>query len=434
VSEDRPPADEPQPTGPGEEQPASAHDDVTASTERIAEAEADLARAEERIAESEARLAERELDPLLDTHVRRAVAQVDEDNPYGLPGHPVSRRSPLYIGFFGGLGLVGAYLVFRALGEARQVLIIIVVSLFLAIGLNPAVESVARRTVRGRPLGRRIGIVAVFIFVVAVFAGIGAAVVPPLVDQSTKLTDTLPDYLNQLRDNDTIRHYDNQYHFIEKAQKAVTSKDFGTRLFGGVVGVGRVVLGAVFAAFTVLVLTLYFTSALPSMKRTAYSLVPRTRRARVGLLGDEILSRIGGYVAGALAIAFIAGTSAYILLSLMNVPFALPLALVIAVTDLIPIIGATIGAVVATTVAFLEATSTGYVVLAYFIGYQQLENYVIYPRVMKHTVDVHPAATIVAALIGGTLLGVVGALIAIPTAAAIQLVIEEVVIPRQNRA
>jgi predicted PurR-regulated permease PerM len=177
---------------------------------------------------------------------------------------------------------------------------------------------------------------------------------------------------------------------------------------------------------------LYFASSLPAIKRLTYSLVPRSRRARFGVLTDEILNRVGGYVSGALLIALIAGTTSFIFLEIAGVPYALPLALVVAITDLIPLIGATIGAVVACGVAFFDSVTVGLFAVGFYVIYQQVENYLIYPRVMKRSVDVHPAATIVAALIGGTLLGVVGALIAIPAAAAIQLVLQEVVIPRQN--
>jgi predicted PurR-regulated permease PerM len=203
-------------------------------------------------------------------------------------------------------------------------------------------------------------------------------------------------------------------------------------VFGGVLGVGRVVFSAFFSTITVLIVTLYFLANLPAIKARAYRLVPRSRRARVGLLTDEILNRVGGYVAGALAIATVAGITTFILLTVLGVRYAVALAMVVALTALIPLVGATIGAVIVTAVALFTSVQAAVVCIVFYLVYQQVENYVIYPRVMKRSVDVSPAATVVAVLIGGSLLGVLGALLAIPLAAAVQLVLAEVVEPRQD--
>ena len=154
----------------------------------------------------------------------------------------------------------------------------------------------------------------------------------------------------------------------------------------------------------------------------------------MALLGDEILVRIGGYVGGQLTVSIIAGVSSYTFLEIARIPYALALALIVMITDLIPLIGATIGAVLVTLVGFLTGVPEGIACAAFFLVYQQVENYLIAPRVMKRSVDVQPAVTIVAALIGGTLLGVVGAVLAIPAAAAISLIVREVVLPRQEQS
>ena len=185
-------------------------------------------------------------------------------------------------------------------------------------------------------------------------------------------------------------------------------------------------------ALTVLILTLYFLSSFNSIKRTAYRLVPRTRRARVRLIGDEVLSRVGGYVAGDVVVAVIAGVAVVFWVSSLGIPYPLALALIVTITDLIPLIGATIGAVIVTAVAFFVSLPVGIATGVFFLVYQQVENYLIDPRVMSRSVDVNPAAAIVAALIGGTLLGFVGALLAVPATAAIQLILREVLVPRQD--
>jgi predicted PurR-regulated permease PerM len=369
-------------------------------------------------------------DPLLDTAVRRIHAQADEENPFGRPGRPLSSRSPFRIAFTAALGVALAYGLVQALVAVRSVLILLLISAFLAIGLNPAVESLGRRG-----LSRGTSVAIVLVGLLLFFVGFGFAVVPPIVDQVGQLTDKAPDYIRQLEENRRIASLDNRYHFLQSARDYLSHpENAGTKVFGGVLGVGKVVFSAFFSTLTVLILTLYFLSNLPTIKSNFYRTIPRSRRARVGLLVDEILGRVGGYVAGALVIAACAGVTTFVLLVILGVPYPLALALLVAITDLIPLIGATIGAAVITLVAFFVSTRVGIVAGVYYVAYQQLENYVLYPRVMKRSVDVSPAATVVAVLIGGSLLGVLGALLAIPIAAAMQLVLQEVVVPRQDEA
>ncbi|HVE74439.1 MAG TPA: AI-2E family transporter, partial [Mycobacteriales bacterium] len=208
----------------------------------------------------------------------------------------------------------------------------------------------------------------------------------------------------------------------------------GTTALGGVVGVGKVVFSAFFSTLTVLILTLYFLSSLPTIKAAAYRMIPRSRRARVGLLTDEILGRVGGYVGGALTIAATAGVTTFVLLAILGVDYPVALAMIVAVTSLVPLVGATIGAAIVVLVAFFTSVTAGVICAIFYLIYQQVENYVLYPKIMQRSVDVSPAATVVAVLIGGSLLGVLGALLAIPLAAAVQLVLQEVVAPRQENS
>jgi predicted PurR-regulated permease PerM len=286
---------------------------------------------------------------------------------------------------------------------------------------------------RGVRRSRAVGIV--LLGVLLFFVGFGFAIVPPIIDQVGQLADKAPDYIQQLQDNSRIASLDDKFHFLDKAKTYVNDpSNAGTKLFGGVLGVGKVVFSAFFSTLTVLILTLYFLSNLPSIKANFYRTVPRSRRARVGLLTDEILERVGGYVAGALIIAACAGGTTFVLLEILQVPYPVALAMLVAITDLIPLIGATVGAAVVVLVAMFVSVKVGIAVAIFYLVYQQVENYLIYPRVMKRSVDVSPAATVVAVLIGGSLLGVIGALLAIPMAAAVQLVLQEVVVPRQDEA
>ncbi|SNT62007.1 Predicted PurR-regulated permease PerM [Streptosporangium subroseum] len=348
--------------------------------------------------------------------------------PFGRPGRSMS-GNPFVFGFTAALGVLTAWWLVQAVMSASSVLILIIVSLFLAIGLNPAVEALQKRR-----LPRLVAITIVFLGVILVFVAFGLAVVPPLTTQSTEFVDKLPQYVQELQNNPTIRDLDQRFQLLTKLQQYVTSGDFGTQMFGGVLGIGSVVIGAVFNSLTVLVLTLYFLGSLNSLKKLAYRLVPRSRRTRASLLGDQIIDSIGGYVAGNLIISLIAGVTTFFFLTFMKVPYALALALLVALTDLIPLVGAFIGAGVASLVGFFVSPTVGIVCLVFFTIYQQIENYWIAPSVMKSSVDVPPLATIVGALLGGALLGVLGALLGIPLVAAILLILREVVFPRQERA
>jgi predicted PurR-regulated permease PerM len=339
----------------------------------------------------------------------------------------INQRNAFRIGFLGALGVLTALALVQALVLVKSVLVLLVVAAFLAIGLNPAVELLQRRGLR-----RNRAVSVVLVLVLLAFAGFLLAIVPPIIDQTTQFVDQAPTYLDDLLKNRTVHRLDERFHVIEQARSFVTSKDLAGNVFGGVLGVGKVVFSAIFSAITVLTLTLYFMSSLPAMKAAAYRVVPRSRRERVAFLADDILERIGGYVAGALSIALCAGVASFLVLLVTGVPYPVALALVVAVTDLVPLIGATLGAVVVSSVAFVHDVKVGFVVAAFYLVYQQVENYVLYPRIMKRSVDVSPVATIVAVLLGGALMGVLGALLAIPVAAAVQLVMLEVVVPRQE--
>ncbi|HEY0540407.1 MAG TPA: AI-2E family transporter [Actinoallomurus sp.] len=370
-------------------------------------------------------------DPITDMAAREREAGVDERFPFGRPGRPLTRSHPFVFGFYGALGVLVAYMLVQALTNALQVIILIIVALFLAVGLNPGVEALERLGI-----SRRWAVLLVFLALVGFFVGFGFAIVPPLSQQTSAIIHNLTSgngYLEQLQNNPRLQDLDHRYHLLQKARTALQSKDLGTRAANGAVGVGQVVLSGLFSTLTVLILTLYFLNSLPSITGFMYRLAPRSRRARVALLGDEILVRIGGYVAGNLLISLIAGVTSYIFLLIAGVPYALALALLVAITDLIPLVGASIGAVFVTALSFFTGLWTGIATGIFFLIYQQVENYIVQPRVMKRSVDVQPAVTIIAALIGGALLGVIGALLAIPAAAAIALILREVVMPRQEQ-
>jgi predicted PurR-regulated permease PerM len=344
---------------------------------------------------------------------------------FGEPGGPFS-RSPFVIGLTGGIGLLLAYSAYLAVRNVLSILILIFIAMFLAVGLNPAVAWLSRR---GLPRGGAVA--AVGLGTMLVLCGGLLALVPPLITQSTDLIDDLPRYIDNLRGNNALRQLNDQYQILDRIRSAATPSNITTAL-GGVWGGAQVVFGAVFNVLIVLILTIYFMAAFDRLADGAYRLVPASRRNRSRLIGDEILAKVGAYMAGAIAIALIAGSSAFIFLLIAGVAYPYALAVVVAITDLIPQVGATIGAVVVSLVGFATSVPVGIACIVFFVIYQQVENFLIYPKVMRRAVKVSDLAAIVAVLVGVALMGVIGAIIAIPVVAAIQLIVREVVLPRQQ--
>nr|WP_106582961.1 AI-2E family transporter [Murinocardiopsis flavida] len=342
----------------------------------------------------------------------------------GEPRGELARLNFFKIGFTGALGVLVAWLLVDALVGAASILIYILVALFLAVGLNPTIVSL------NRWIPRWAAILIVCFALVAFVAAFVWTLVPPLTEQISEFVADVPYYINELRTNPFLADLDRRFKVLEKFQDLVLNAKFGEQVFGGIIGVGAVVVNSLFATFTVLILTLFFLSSLPAITEMSYRLVPRSRRAGVRELGDEILQRIGSYIGGQLVIALVGGVVAYVFLLIIGSQYALTLGLIVAVTALIPLVGTTIGALVASLVVGVGDWWLGLISLAFFLVYQQIESYVISPRIMQRSVDVAPTATITAALLGGALLGLVGALIAIPTAAAITLILKRVVFPR----
>ncbi|WP_323792617.1 AI-2E family transporter [Nocardioides sp.] len=347
----------------------------------------------------------------------------------GEPGAPFSRRNPFYIGFVGALGVFLAWFLFQAVTSIASVLLLVVVALFLAAGLNPAVEFLERRGLP-RP-GALTAVILAALGAVVLFV---VAIAPVITEQVNALSGNVPDWLDQLQENRRVQEFNDEFGVIEKIKDYVAGGDFVSGLFGGALGFGLKVLSVLFNAFIVVVLTLYFLASLELTKNAFYNLAPASRRERVTLLGDRVLRNVGGYVSGAFIVGLTAGLSSLVFLFAIGLgEYAVALAFVVALLDVIPMIGATIGAVLVTAIAFATDIRTGIICAIFYVVYQQVENYVIYPRVMKRSVDIPGAVTVIAALIGAALLGVVGALLAIPTAAAVLLVMREVVVKRQDQ-
>jgi predicted PurR-regulated permease PerM len=306
----------------------------------------------------------------------------------------------------------------------KGVLLWILIAAFLATALNPAVDWLHRHAVKRRGLA----VAFVFLTALAVIAGIGATLVPTLVDEVNDFSKAVPDYVDDLTKGEgPLGFLERDYQIVERIRDAIETSGVGgvLGLSSTAVGVAKGVVTAVIAILTIAFLTLFMLLEGPAWVERIYGIVPARHETRVRRIGAEVYRAIGGYVAGNLAISLIAGTATAIVLSILGVPFAFALALVVALLDLVPLAGATIAAAGVTTVAFLDSTTSGIVCLIFFLAYQQFENHVLQPVVYGKTVRLSPLAVLVAVLIGAELAGVVGALGAIPAAAAIQVVLRE---------
>ena len=224
---------------------------------------------------------------------------------YGNPGAPIDHGHPFYFGFLATLGALSAFVLMRALASASQVFVLILIALFLATGLNPAVEAIRRR---GASRGTAVALI--FAGVLAFVGLFFALVVPPLVTQSAHLINIAPTLLQDLKNNPTIANLNDHYNFIDAIQKKISSiSSDGTLLisaFGGVIGVGKTVLSGTFTGLTILVLTLYFIVSLPEATEIGLKLVPASRRPRIALLVDAIIARVGAFVGSQILVSFLA--------------------------------------------------------------------------------------------------------------------------------
>jgi predicted PurR-regulated permease PerM len=248
----------------------------------------------------------------------------------------------------------------------------------------------------------------------------------------------LPSLLQDLKANATINRLNEQFALIDTLQAKV--REFtsnGTLLvstFGGVIGVGKSVISGTFSALTILVLTLYFITSLPQMINLGVRLAPASRRDRVAKLTNAIVGRVGSFVGAQIVIAFMGATFVLILGAIIGLPSPVAIAMVVLVCALVPLIGHFLGCGIVTIIALTVSIPVGVISFVAYVVYVQIENYLVTPRIMKKTLEVPGAVTIVAALIGSSLLGLIGGLLAVPVAAAIILILDEVVYPRADNS
>ncbi|PZS27189.1 MAG: AI-2E family transporter [Pseudonocardiales bacterium] len=334
-------------------------------------------------------------------------------------------RRIFWAAFTAAIAVALAYLTLRTLADVASELVLIILALVFAFGLDPVVSWLVRHGMR-----RVLAVAVVTLGFLLIVIGTFAAIIPPIVTQVGQFIDAIPSISHQLQDKSTwIGRLNDHYHLLDSVRSKLSAGGGGLPV-GGILGVGAAIFGTFASVVTVVVLTVYFLANLPMIRRAAYRFVPASRRERVVLLGDEITARIGGYVLGNVITSVVAGVGTLVFLEVVRVPYAVALGLLVAVLDLIPVVGSTIGGALVTLVALTVSLPVALASLVFYILYRLLEDYLLMPRVMDRAVNVPPVLTIVALLIGGSLLGIVGAFLAIPAAAAVELIVTEVAWPK----
>jgi predicted PurR-regulated permease PerM len=321
------------------------------------------------------------------------------------------------------LGIVLAVAIaLQVIWLARQVITWILISLFLALALNPAVNWLQAHGVRRRGAAAALTYVGTLAGIVA----LGFLFLPTVVDEANSFARELPNYVEDLTEGrGRLGELEREYDIVERVNQYV--EDGGASsllgLSGTALSLTRSILTAIVAVVTIAFLTFFMLIEGPNWMRRFYALVPDASRPRVEQIANDIYRTIGGYVTGNLFISVIAGVASTIVLLVMGIPYAVALGLLVAILDLVPLAGATLAAIIVSTVAFLDSLPAGIVVLVFFIVYQQLENHVIQPVVYSRTVQLSPLAILIAVLIGAKLAGILGALAAIPVAGTVQVLL-----------
>jgi predicted PurR-regulated permease PerM len=311
----------------------------------------------------------------------------------------------------------------------RHVIVLVLISTFLALALNPLVQIAQRRL----NLGRGTASVLVFGLVLLAFFAFLAALLTPLYNEVRAFSEDVPGYITDLQSSRLFRDLDKNYDVLDRLrEQAETLPSRLPNTASSLLGLAGAVFTAILEFVTVLFLTLFLLLEMPAIARSILGLLLPPQAERVAGVAAEVNTTVARYVAGNLFISLIAGVVTFASLSILGVPFAIVLALLMALFDLIPLIGATIGSVLIVLVSFTQGVTAGIVMIVVMLVYQQLENQLIQPIVMKRSVSVSPFIVIVSVLAGSTLLGVLGALLAIPAAGSIQIALREVLEARRR--
>lgn len=349
----------------------------------------------------------------------------------GQGGGRVNRIEPFTFGLVGALGVLVALLIGTIVGQLATVLIYIGVALFLALGLDPIVAFLERK------MPRAAAVSVVVAGVLLVFAGILLAIVPILVRQIANLVEDGPQMVEDVMNSDWFVQLTGQYgQQIEDAANGalefIQNPENLTQIGGGLIAVGSGIASGFTGVTIVLILTLYFMASLRSMKKLAARFVPAYRRRRFSELLEDISGAVGRYVIGQASLASINAVLTLIVMSIIGAPVPALLALIAFIGSLIPLVGTLSASIIISLICLVNSPLTALIAIGYYLVYMQIEAYVLSPRIMSRAVAVPGAIVVIAAVGGGALGGILGALVAIPVAASIIIIVQKVLFPVQD--
>jgi predicted PurR-regulated permease PerM len=340
-------------------------------------------------------------------------------------GRPFDRTSPFLTGFGATAGGLVAVALAAAVYSVRGTLVLVFLALFIAVGLEPIVGFATRHGLR-----RSYSVLLVVFAAGAIVAAFVASAISPMQKEVKQLSTQVPRWRAEIASGKgTLGHIAKQLHLTYYIGGSGTGS-LAKGVASGALGAGEAVLSAVTSFLIVVVLIVYFLAALPAIKRFFVHLVPRSRRDRFGLLLDDVLAGVGGYLLANLFTSLIAGIGTLVWSVALGIPYAVLLALLVALFDLIPVVGSTIAGIIVSLVALSVSLPTAIFTAGFYVAYRFVEDYLLVPRVMRQAVDVSPVVTVLAVIVGGAMLGIIGALVAIPVAAGIKLVLEQSLFPR----
>ncbi|RMX24311.1 AI-2E family transporter [Auritidibacter ignavus] len=344
---------------------------------------------------------------------------------------PTYSARPIQTGFMVTIGVGIALALYWVLSNNWQLVVWILAALFITLGLDPVVRKIVHW---GAP--RSVGVLIAVVLLLAVFALLMWILIPTVVTQTADFIQQIPQLVTDFLESDIFQRLDDQFDLRSTAftelNRFVSNTDNVTRLAGGLFGVGTAIINTGFSVLIVIVLTLYFLVSLPSIKFWAHRLVPYSRRRRTEELSEKITRSVGNYVIGQTVVATLNGIVAFTAVSIAGLPFSALLATFAGFMAFIPLVGAVIGGTVITLLALLTGWQSALIFAIIYFIYLQVEAYLVSPRVMRRAVSIPSSVAVIAVIAGGSLLGVLGALMAIPIAAAIMTLIKEVLIPRQD--
>lgn len=362
--------------------------------------------------------------------------------PTGTPAAPTSHVSRVFVdfghpfvwGFTATVGALVAWSLAGAMASLSTVLVSVGAALFIAMALDPMV-----RWLEGHGMSRGLSIAVVFVGFALAFGAVIALIVPTAVVQISQFASAVPGYISDLQNAAWFKNLvaasgqsDIYQNLLNQARAWLSNPANLLAIGGGALAVGTGVVNAVSGTLIVLVLTLYFLASLRTMMHAMTRLAPAHARAQLGEITEQITESVGGYVSGMAILAFFNAVFSFILLTVLGVPFAALLAFLALLITMIPMVGPALFWILATSVSLFHSWWIGLIFAAVYFAYMQVEAYVMTPRVMTKAVDIPGSLVLIGAMVGGTLLGLLGALVAVPVTASLLMIVNKVYVPRQD--